>query len=125
MLDQMQMLAWLDQETARAEQDFARHAGNQSACQLHKDGRVTGGMKYDEGRLVALTTLWRIVSMREAWEPAILAAALEQEQSRWQAALQTYQNAEHPSIPGVAYNQGGVDAIAAGCAALCARPSSS
>ena len=125
MLDHSRLLTWLDQEIARAEQDFARHAGNQSACQLHKDGRVTGGMKYDEGRLVALTTLRRIVSKQDTWAPAQLAEALQSEQNRWQRALQTYQSAEHPSIAWVAYQQGGVDAVAAAGAALAALASSS
>lgn len=123
MLDRRRILEWLDQEIARAERDFARHAGNQSACQLHKDGRVTGGMKYDEGRLVALTAVRRIARKGDAWTPAELAEALESEQKKWQRALRTYQSAAHPSMPWVAYNQGGVDALLAASAALSA-PSS-
>lgn len=123
MLDHAQLLAWLDLAIARAEQDFARQAGNQSACQLHKDGRVTGGMKYDEGRLVALTTVRRIVRKRDAWTPTEVDEALESEQNKWQRALQTYQGASQPSIQWVAYNQGGVDALAATSAALSALPS--
>lgn len=125
MLDRPRLLTWLDQGIARADQDFARHAGNQSACQLHKDGRVTGGMKYDEGRLVALTTVRRIVRKRDGWAPAELADLLADEQSRWQASLHTYQSAERPSMPWVAYNQGGVDALSAARAAFSTQPSGS
>lgn len=105
------MLNWLEQEILRAEQDFLLHTGNENACQLHKDGRVTGGMKYDEGRLVVLMTVRRIVRVQDAWEPEQLAETLENERAKWHKALDTYQNAAHPSIPWLAYSQGGVDEI--------------
>lgn len=68
--------------------------GNASMCEIHKDGRVTGGLKYQEGRLVEFGA-------------DILTAA----QIKWTQQLERYQVPECPSIPWIAYSQGGVDAI--------------
>ncbi len=114
-MDVTALLTWLDAQIVRTEKEYALHAGNQTACQLHKDGRVTGGLKYDEGRLVAFTTLRRIVRKTSGAQSDELLRQIQAEQTRWQTALQTHQHAERPSIPWIAYNQGGVDALAETC----------
>ena len=114
MLDLQPVLAWLDQKIENTEQEFTLHAGAQSVCQLHKDGRVTGGLKYDEGRLVALTAARRIAWKHQNRGDSTdnsLSSALQAERDRWQRTLQTYQSAGRPSIMWIAYNQGGVDAL--------------
>jgi hypothetical protein len=118
MADPTSLLEWLDHSIARAEQDYTIHTGHQSACELHKSGRVTGGLKYAEGRLVALTALHRRVRKPAPGDPAALAELLAAEHARWQQLLQTHQHAERPSLPWVAYAQGGVDALAQ-CLAFC------
>ena len=111
MIQTTELLAWLEQQIGRDEKAYAIHAGAQTACQLHKDGRITGGLKYDEGRLMAFTTLRRRVRKAGAEAPDTLAAMIHAEAARWQATLRTYQQAEQPSIPWLAYSQGGVDAM--------------
>jgi len=122
MINVTELLAWLEQQIGRAEKEYAIHAGNQTACQLHKDGRITGGLKYDEGRLVAFTTLRRIVRKSGDGAAGELRAPIEAEQARWQAALHTYRHAPQPSIPWIAYNQGGVDALTAALAHFTGQP---
>jgi hypothetical protein len=122
MINVTELLAWLEQQIGRAEKEYAIHAGNQTACQLHKDGRITGGLKYDEGRLVAFTTLRRIVRKSGDGAAGELRAPIEAEQARWQAAIHTYRHAPQPSIPWIAYNQGGVDALTAALAHFTGQP---
>lgn len=111
MLSRQAVLILLDQKIQNAEQAYKMHTGSQTACQLHKDGRVTGGLKYNEGRLVALTAVRRIVRKLEiAGEDALL-GSLQEDRDRWRRSLVTYQTADRPSIPWIAYSQGGVDAI--------------
>ncbi|MFO7631299.1 MAG: hypothetical protein R6W76_02110 [Caldilinea sp.] len=111
MIDRQALLTLLDQKIARAGQEYALHTGNQTACQLHKDGRVAGGLKYDEGRLVALTAVRRIVRKLETAGEDALLGSLQEDRDRWRRSLVTYQTADRPSITWIAYSQGGVDAI--------------
>jgi len=111
MLDQQSLLIWLDQKIRSAEQEYSLHTGTQGVCQLHKDGRVTGGLKYDEGRLVALTAARRIARKVQDTGDNALIGALLAERDRWRQTLITYQSADRPSILWIAYNQGGVDAL--------------
>lgn len=80
------------------------HIGNQTMCELHKDGRVSGGLKYDEGRLVVVRAAMR--KLRSGDDPA-----LEDELTKWQHQLDRYQNQEPRSMPWIAYSQGGVDTL--------------
>ncbi len=111
MLDQQALLTLLDQMILHTEQEYALHTGAQTTCQLHKDGRVTGGLKYEEGRLVALTGARRIVRKVQDTGNNALIDALQSERNRWRQTLLTYQSADRPSVMWVAYNQGGVDAL--------------
>ncbi len=82
--------------------------GGTNVCRLQQDGRVTGGMKYDEGRLVALSTLRR--RLREAAD-VDARELVGQDLARWEEALRAQQARERPAIQWVAYNQGGVNAL--------------
>jgi hypothetical protein len=97
---------------AEAEAAYVRAAGGEAVCKLHKDGRVDGGLKYEEGRVIALRDLQR--ALRAAKDaPAAGAAIVETAQAelaRWQADLETYQTQGRP-LPWLAYAQGGVDAL--------------
>ncbi len=86
------------------ENSLRTHMGSQTMCQLHKDGRVSGGLKYDEGRLVVVRAAMR--KLRSSDEPA-----LEDELAKWQQQLDRYQNQEPRSMPWIAYSQGGVDTL--------------
>lgn len=98
------ILETLRQNAANAMQDAT---GNASICQIHKDGQVTGGMKYQEGRLVVMGEVIRRIKKGET--PADVLDSLA---TRWTAQLAQYQSVERPTMAWVAYSQGGVDAIA-------------
>ena len=74
MTRQAALLAALAAALVDVQASMARRMGDATACQLHKDGRVTGGMKYDEGRLVALINLQRAVRTAESTNAAVDAA---------------------------------------------------
>lgn len=100
----------LQARIAEAERAYVEQLGGEAACQIHKDGRVSGGMKYAEGRFVALCDLRRRVGVLAA-QPSLaqLQQALDQEEARWQAALQQHQG--RSTLSWTAYCQGGVDAL--------------
>jgi hypothetical protein len=91
------------------ESSMRDHMGSQTMCQIHKDGHVTGGLKYDEGRLVAVREIMRLLDD----DPTNLPDAFEEKAAGWQRQLARYRAQERPSMPWVAYNQGGVDVYAA------------
>lgn len=109
----MLVQALLDRlETLRrdAEAEIRQQTGSASVCQVHKNGRVTGGLKYHEGRLVALSDLLRDLR-HSAADRDTIAAPLAAAAARWEAQLARHQASERPSILWVAYTQGGVDAV--------------
>jgi hypothetical protein len=96
-----------------AESAYMEEAGGEAVCKLHKDGRVSGGLKYEEGRVVALRDLQRALRMLEDDAAADqIQALLAAELVRWQADLD-HQLAQNRPLPWVAYAQGGVDALQA------------
>lgn len=99
----------IEQISQVVEQSYRAQAGGASLCQLHKDGRVTGGVKYDEGRLVALNFLKRVIRTKPQndWR-----AAVEAELAVWSRALVSDQARTPPAIQWVAYRQGGMDILA-------------
>lgn len=113
MTDVQALLELIDQQIARVERAYKVHSGSQPVCQLHKDGRVTGGLKYDEGRLVALMDLRRSMRQVEGAGDGDVMAVIEAELDRWRRDLHTYRSAPRPSLPWIAYNQGSVDALEA------------
>lgn len=94
-----------------AEAAIRQQTGETSVCQVHKDGRVTGGLKYHEGRLVALSDLVRELKRSSASSREAIAALLADAVQRWEIQLARHQGSERPSILWVAYSQGGVDAM--------------
>ncbi len=97
----------------QVEASMKTHMGGQTICQLHKDGHVTGGMKYDEGRLVVLGAILRRLKQSDDSGTDLLGGLhdfVQAEQQRWQSQLQQHQNTEQPSMSWIAYSQGGVDA---------------
>lgn len=104
--------SWIEQRIARAERSLTDQTGGANVCKLHHDGRVTGGMKYDEGQLVALNAVRRrIRAAGETGEDLDLGKLVAQDLAEWREALRVQQARERPSIQWVAYRQGGVDAL--------------
>ncbi len=91
-----------------AERQLQGQMGNETACTLHKDGRITGGLKLAEGRMVALHTLIRLV--RDAPVEADLTALVDAERSAWQQRRDEARRRTPSSLPWLAYAQGGIDA---------------
>ncbi|MFN4294502.1 MAG: hypothetical protein ACK4JD_10250 [Thermoflexales bacterium] len=88
--------------------------GEGSACQLHKDGRVTGGLKYAEGQLIALNDLRRKLNASgEMTDDAALRQVLDAEMARWRDGLESQRQRPKPAMPWLAYYQGGLDALEA------------
>lgn len=104
------LMAILERQLAAAEQAVMASTGGAAWCQLQRDGRVTGGVKYDEGRLAALMAARR--RLRSA-DPATWAQVLAEELAQWQQALAEVQAQPKPAMPWLAYRQGGVDALTA------------
>lgn len=96
---------------AQVEQSFRSQAGGASFCQLQKDGRVTGGVKYDEGRLVALHWARRIIAAGGQDGIESCGEAIAAERKTWEAALDAVCAKEPPPMAWIAYRQGGVDAL--------------
>lgn len=102
----------LDTLIAAAERSLTAQTGGVNVCRLQQDGRVTGGVKYDEGRLVALSAARRkLRAAGKVTEPAAYRAELVRELETWRDALRDQQARERPAMPWLAYRQGGVDAL--------------
>lgn len=90
-----------------AEKQHLQQSGGQGVCQIHKDGRVAGGLKYAEGQSVALDNIRRRLPGNTATQSRAL---IEEEANGWQRELEAQRQREYPSMPWLAYNQGGLDA---------------
>lgn len=99
------LLEWLATQEQEAESTLQAQLGNQTWCEIHTDGRVTGGLKYEEGRLVVVRTLHRQLKGGEEDAQTIIGALLTQ----WQQQLDHHSQQKPSSMPWVAYSQGGVD----------------
>jgi len=106
------ILEEIEYKIAEVERSYQAQAGKASFCQLQKDGRVTGGVKYDEGWLVALFAARRALKDRLSLREDACQAAIAVELADWREALTAQQVKEPPPIPWIAYRQGGVDALA-------------
>ena len=100
--------AALVEARVRAERALAAALGEATLCRLHRDGRVTGGAKYAEGRLVALADLQRRLRGTQQAEFDSLARA---ELQRWSEELARQGSLPVRSLPWLAYRQGGCDAL--------------
>ncbi|PJF36815.1 MAG: hypothetical protein CUN49_03455 [Candidatus Thermofonsia Clade 1 bacterium] len=93
---------YLAEQLAQARRAFQAQLGEAALCQVSKEGRITGGLKYAEGRLVALRNLEKRLQLGEAAEQAGHA-----ERALWQTIY-----GQHTAQTWRAYAQGGLDACA-------------
>jgi hypothetical protein len=81
-----------------------------TACTLQRDGRVTGGVKYHEGRLVSYRALARTLGETpDDRVPEVLA----EHAARWRADLERH--AGRGATQWAAYATGGLDAATEAC----------
>jgi hypothetical protein len=95
-----------------AAQVYQEESGGMGLCQLQKDGRITGGLKYCEGQMAALYGAKKILMNPAPASEAIrlFIGALRDE---WRRELANHQQKARPSMQWTAYWQGGVDALEA------------
>lgn len=98
----------IEAQIVAAEHALIAATGGENVCRLDKAGRATGGMKYNEGRLVALRAARRLAQSAKAAETW---AAVRQLRDEWHANLRTQQARERPAPQWLAYTQGGADAL--------------
>lgn len=81
---------------------------------IEKDGRVSGGLKYQEGRLVVVGDVIRAVKKLRDDDTLTdsVRALLDQAAANWSAQLERYQTTNPGAMTWIAYSQGGVDAVA-------------
>lgn len=114
---------WVEAKISEVSRSLAGRTGSQAVCQIHKQGRVTGGLKYDEGQLVALNAVRRLLAgMAGPCSAEEIAAALEAERAKWESNLAGHQARERPALPWVAYYQGGLDAVTSALNVLTPAP---
>jgi hypothetical protein len=101
-------IAYLDGEIALAAANMEVELGEESACTVHKDGRVTGGLKYQEGRLNSFAEARRL-----ARDPAGLEDGLSRYKTKWEQELDRRRSAHRPSMPWISYATGGLQAAEA------------
>ena len=104
-MDADRVAAWLDDMVARSAASMEVELGGETACRIHKDGRVTGGLKYHEGRLAAFAEARRIVRRGSASSEDVRAY-----HERWRAELDRRIDTAPPSPPWIAYATGGAEA---------------
>ncbi len=97
----------IDRLMATAEKDYRTALGGEAACTVHRDGRVTGGITYHEGRLIALREAQNLI---EGSTPDTLPSELVALRDRWRNELETRRTGRINTPPWVAYATGGVDA---------------
>jgi hypothetical protein len=102
-------ISWLDDQIEASAESMRSELGGATACRVHKDGRVTGGMKYQEGRMAAFAEARRL----GASGSDDLSDALATFERRWLDELEHRASAEQPSRPWVAYATGGAEAARA------------
>ncbi len=56
-----ELQTYFEAQRLQVEDSMKRHMGDSTVCEIHKSGRVSGGLKYDEGRLVVYGTLLRML----------------------------------------------------------------
>ncbi len=110
---------FIEERVAAVERSFAGKTGGVALCQLQKSGRMTGGLKYDEGQLYALLAAKRLARARDARDLRVGVEALVAD---WGGHLAASQQQEHPPVQWVAYYQGGVDALSTVLAGMTASP---
>src|SRR5512139_1930727 len=89
-----QLLTRLNDLISLIAESMAAQMNNQSLCQIQKDGQITGGLKYDEGRLETLHTLRRLIAEHLEHTTELIRA----EVMRREAQLEKFQQHSRPSI---------------------------
>lgn len=97
--------AFLEGEMTAAAAAMEGELGADSMCTVHRDGRVTGGLKYQEGRLSAFAEARRL-----ARAPSDIEAALTAQLQRWSDEFERRRTSSTRSMAWVAYATGGLDA---------------
>ena len=105
VMTNQQLLTKMDDHITAIGASMATQMNNQSLCQIQKDGRITGGLKYDEGRLETLQTFRRLIAEHLEQSPELIYA----EVMRREAQLQKFQQQSRPSIQWLAYWSGAVE----------------
>lgn len=100
------MLTWLEEEIVLAGEAMSQELGEGSVCTVHKDGRVTGGLKYQEGRMIALADVRRALVRGERETVALNVA-----EKRWSAEFERRRSSSPSSPMWVSYATGGLDAV--------------
>ena len=100
------LLGWLDEAMALAARTMDAESGGLSACTVHKDGRVTGGFKYQEGRLAALAEVERLARAGRMTSETLGAIG-----ETWERELEQRRVSEPSSPMWVAYTTGGREAM--------------
>lgn len=106
-MDVARLIERIQQKIAEVESSYQQRSGGASMCQVQRDGRVTGGLKYEEGRMVALHFARRALQQRG--ETGF--SDIEEEGQTWEKALADLQAKTPSSMLWLAYRQGGVDAF--------------
>jgi hypothetical protein len=108
MTQSVDLFTVIDTQIALAERALMAATGRTNVCQLDKAGRATSGAKYHEGCLVALRAARRLV---QSADTALAPAQVQQLRDQWHANRSAQQARQQPSLPWLAYTQGGVDAL--------------
>lgn len=99
------LIPYLELQRKLIEAAMMQHMGGQTMCEVHKDGRVTGGLKYEEGRLVVIGDVIRYAKQH----PDNLHSTIITETQKWRSQLERHQSKDQPALTWIAYSQGGVD----------------
>lgn len=99
---------WLDGMISTSAAAMQAELGDQTACRVHRDGRVTGGLKFHEGRMTAFAEARRMARVADQLDDAYLTDYRE----RWERELEHRISAARPSPPWVAYATGAAEAAA-------------
>jgi hypothetical protein len=106
-------MAWLDARIDDEARAMSQGLGDSTTCRVHKDGRVTGGLKYTEGRLAAFAEARRLGRDSHHLEDSLAAFVLT-----WREELERRTNETPTSMPWVAYATGGAEAAELAVAAF-------
>ena len=105
-LSPLHLTVWLEAQIELAAAAMAEDLGEHSVCTVHKDGRVTGGLKYLEGRMAALAAMRRAIAAGESTSEVVAAA-----NAHWYADFETRTSGSSTSPLWVSYATGGLDAV--------------
>ncbi len=109
-MDRSALLEALEARVEATARQIEQELGGATACTLHRDGRVTGGVKYHEGRLVSYRSMLRAL---HAAPQRPLSEILHEYAGHWRAELDRH--AGRGATLWAAYATGGLDAATEAC----------